>query len=148
MLSKRAGSSLILLPVLVFAQLHPSSSNSHGSQGASQPQVGLQRALPLAYFGPFGPGGQLRRPPFSPWDKTTRKRFGHPRIGWRNRSNPIFLTAPTFGSGGYYSESVVVRDVNRDGKPDLVVTDQCSASAGMKRCMQNKITFWNVKISF
>ena len=56
----------------------------------------------------------------------TRQRFGPPRVGWRSRSNPIFLTAPTYGSGGYYAESVAVADVNGDGKPDLVVTDQCS----------------------
>ena len=61
----------------------------------------------------------------------TRQRFGHPRIGWRNRSDRIFLTAPTYGSGGYYAESVAVADVNGDGKPDLVVTDQCSDSACM-----------------
>ena len=45
--------------------------------------------------------------------------------------DPIFLTAPTYGSGGYYAESVAVEDVNGDGKPDLVVTDQCSDSACM-----------------
>ena len=126
--SKRASSFLILLPVLMFAQLHLPFSRGQAAQRASQPQVGLQGALPLAHPGPFGPDRQLRRPPFSPWDKTTRQRFGPPRIGWRNRGNPIFLAAPTYGSGGYYAESVAVEDVNGDGKPDLVVTDQCSDS--------------------
>ena len=128
MLSRRAGSFLVLLPVLVIAQSHLPSSDPHASQRASLPQVGLQGAVPLANPGRFGPGGRLRRPPFSPWDKMTRQRFGPPRVGWRNRSNPIFLTAPTYGSGGYYAESVAVADVNGDGKPDLVVTDQCSDS--------------------
>ena len=133
MLSKRAGSFLILLPVLVFAQLHLPSSGPRAAQKRPA-QVGLQGAFPLAHLGPLGAGGQLRRPPFSPWDKTrTRQRFGHPRIGWRNRSNPIFLTAPTYGSGGYYAESVAVADVNGDGKPDLVVANECADSA----CMQH-----------
>ena len=114
--SKRAASFLVLLPVLMFAQLLLPFSGAQAAQRASQPQVGLQGALPVAHPGQFGPGGQLRRPPFSPWDKTTRQRFGPPRIGWRNRANPIFLTAPTYGSGGYYAESVAVEDVNGDGK--------------------------------
>ena len=132
MLSKCAGLFLVLLPVLVFAQLQLPSSGSHATQGTSRPQVGLQGALPLAHLGPLGPGGQLQRPPFSPWDKTrTRESFGHPRIGWKNRSNPIFLTAPTYGSGGYFAESVAVKDVNGDGKPDLVVANECSDTACM-----------------
>jgi hypothetical protein len=131
MLPKCAASFLVLLPVLVIAQSHIPSSNPRASRRASLPQVGLQGALPLANAGRFGPGGRLRRPPFSPWDKMTRQRFGPPRVGWRNRSNPIFLTAPTYGSGGYYDESVAVADVNGDGKPDLVVTDQCSDTSCM-----------------
>ena len=130
MLSKRAGSFLILLPVLVFAQLH-FPSRGQAAQGASQPQVGLQGALPLPHPGPFGPGGQLRLRRSRLGTKTMRQRFGHTRIGWRNRANPIFLAAPTYGSGGYYAESVAVEDVNGDGKPDLVVTDQCSDSGCM-----------------
>ena len=55
--------------------------------------------------------------------------FGHPRVGWRNRPNPIFLTAPTYASGGYFAQSVAVADVNGDGKFDLLVTNQCSDSA-------------------
>ncbi len=121
--SKCAGSFLVLLPVLVFAQLQLPSSGSHAAQGA----------LPLSHLGPLDPSGQLRSLPFSPWDKTrTRERFGHPRIGWKNRSNPIFLTAPTYGSGGYFAESVAVKDVNGDGKPDLVVANECSDTACMK----------------
>jgi Bacterial Ig-like domain (group 3)/FG-GAP-like repeat len=55
--------------------------------------------------------------------------FGHPRVEWRNRASSIFLTAPTYASGGYFAESVVVADVNGDGKFDLIVTNQCSDSA-------------------
>jgi hypothetical protein len=39
-----------------------------------------------------------------------------------------FQTAVTYSSGGYNAESVVVADVNGDGKPDLLVTNFCSIS--------------------
>ena len=133
MLSKCAASFLVLLPVLVFAERQRPASGSQAARGASQPQVGLQGALPLAHPGPFSPSGQLRRPPFSPWGKTRmRQNFGHPGIRPADLpSNRIFLTAPTYGSGGYGAESVEVEDVNGDGKPDLVVANQCSDSACM-----------------
>ena len=39
-----------------------------------------------------------------------------------------FQTAVSYGSGGYYAYSVGVSDVNRDGKPDLVVANQCASN--------------------
>ena len=131
MLSKRAGSFLVLLPVLVFAQWRLPASGPRIARGASQSQDGLQGALPLTHPGPLGPGRNLRTPPSSPWGKTRmRRNFGHPGIRPGDpASNLIFLTAPTYGSGGYGAESVQVGDVNGDGKSDLVVADQCSDSA-------------------
>jgi hypothetical protein len=131
--SKRAGVFLVLIPVLIFAQWHLSASGSQVAQGTSRPQVGFQGALPLTHLGRAGPGRQLRRSPFSPWGKTRmRQNFGHRGTGQADPApNPIFLTAPTYGSGGYYAESVAVGDVNGDGKPDLVVANECADSACM-----------------
>jgi hypothetical protein len=40
-----------------------------------------------------------------------------------------FQSAVTYGSGGQASHSVVIGDINADGKPDLVVANQCANSS-------------------
>jgi len=39
-----------------------------------------------------------------------------------------FQSAVAYGSGGYFDRSVAVRDVNGDGKPDLIVSNNCTDS--------------------
>jgi uncharacterized repeat protein (TIGR03803 family) len=39
-----------------------------------------------------------------------------------------FQQGASYASGGYYAIGVSVADVNRDGKPDLVVSNQCAGS--------------------
>jgi hypothetical protein len=41
-------------------------------------------------------------------------------------SGPLFAPAVSYASGGYYGSSAAVADVNGDGKPDLVVANQCA----------------------
>lgn len=40
--------------------------------------------------------------------------------------SPLFLPAVFYGSGGEPAGSVVIADVNGDGKPDLIVADDCA----------------------
>jgi hypothetical protein len=41
-----------------------------------------------------------------------------------------FQTAVTFSTGGYNSASLTLGDVNGDGKPDLLVANQCATNSG------------------
>ena len=41
--------------------------------------------------------------------------------------NGTFQAAVTYSSGGYAAESIAVHDVNGDGKPDLLVSNQCAS---------------------
>jgi len=40
-----------------------------------------------------------------------------------------FQTGVTYNTGGFHADSVAVGDVNGDGKPDLVVTNECASNS-------------------
>src|SRR6266478_1765746 len=42
---------------------------------------------------------------------------------------PLFLPAVSYDSGGFYAETVAVRDLNGDGKPDLLVGNRCVSAS-------------------
>ena len=122
--SKRAASFLILLPVLVFAQLHLPLPARHAAQASFPATSWIAGAPSSAASRAVRPGRPVATSAvLALGQNRTRQSFGHPRIGWETALNPIFLAAPTYGSGGYYAESVAVEDLNGDGKPDLVVAE-------------------------
>ena len=44
-----------------------------------------------------------------------------------------FQAAMIFDSGGYYADSIAVADVNGDGKPDLIVANECVSYSGCEQ---------------
>ena len=51
-------------------------------------------------------------------------------------TNPIFAIPPRFGSGGHLARNIEVGDFNGDGKPDLLVSNECVSDAD---CTQSTV---------
>ena len=98
MLSKRATSFLVVLPVLLFAQLHQ-SPRVVPPTGTSQ--LPAQRPAPR-----LRAGAALQTTP-------------------AQASGVNFAPAVAYDSGGYDAISVSVADVNGDGNPDIVISNTC-----------------------
>src|SRR5271168_4469817 len=57
---------------------------------------------------------------------------GDSRVGvFLGNGDGTFQPAVTYDSGGYAAQSIAIKDVNRDGKPDVLVANQC---AGYSNC--------------
>jgi FG-GAP-like repeat len=93
-------------------------------------------------------GHQGTRPPVTIWE-----RMRDPRGWWQSRfdrsnqpganprvrppgsevqpfvdgtiTNPVFFLPPTYGSGGKFARNTEIGDFNGDGKPDLLISNQC-----------------------
>ena len=99
--------SVSLLAILVSGLL---LAQSNPAPLVNQPNEILPRPLPSGQSSPAGFKASVPR--------------SNPQTG----SN--FAPAVTYDSGGYGAASVAVADVNRDGKPDLIVANACASING------------------
>lgn len=51
-----------------------------------------------------------------------------------NKSNGTFDTAVTYGTNGWLPQALAVGDVNGDGKPDIIVANNCTSNPGTASC--------------
>lgn len=103
-----------------FGQYAPKSSRPGVVQPARHP-IASQAGVPLN----SGAVPSLTLP----WSSFLRERSGATAARFRKPSgDPIFFNPASYASGGVYATSVSVGDFNRDGKPDLVVANQCPQS--------------------
>jgi hypothetical protein len=111
MLSKGAGSFLVLLPALVFAQLYPPASGPHAAK------------VPLAERSPFPspPAMRFKSPVMRRlWEGKHHHRVPDTRQFPGQLASP-FLTTPPMYSAGSNPADVALGDFNSDGKQDVIV---------------------------
>ncbi len=133
-------------PIVLLAAVLAAFAQSTG--GGEQPHSAVSSAVlpqdvggprrPAQAIPPFGPrdaNAQLGPTmPFDPWQLSLAGDHGiTPRASSRPAFAPssadassIFRIAPIYNSGGYAPYSLAVADVNGDGKPDLLVANECT----------------------
>ena len=107
----------ILISVLVLAQSNRA------------PVVNQLNGLPIAReLHPGVPPNLSQMPHGAPFVQRGARALNATGVPLRNSSMQglDFANAVAYGSGGYGAKSVAVADVNGDGKPDLLVANQCT----------------------
>ena len=131
MISKSAASFLFLLSFLTVSLPFAAGQRAPHLPG-DRPALpgGLPFSLPIQ----TGQGGMPHRGPSTPAELARAASQADVSLSQFQAAlsspstGPIFFAAPTYGSGGQYAYSVVVGDMNGDGKPDLVVANRCDAT--------------------
>jgi len=57
-----------------------------------------------------------------------------------NEGGGSFYTSATYDSGGLYAQQVRIADMNADGKPDLVVANECADVEGLGSCSSGTVS--------
>ncbi len=109
--SKHAAWLVFFLPLVLLGQ-SDSGSNFRLSAPPSAPRVSRSEARRELLFPPHRDGAALQRGNF-------------PLAGLP--ADPLFSFLAQYDSGGGVTSSVVVADVNGDGKPDLLIANVCDA---------------------
>src|SRR6266566_8299163 len=126
--------SAFITPIVVISAQRqntsePLASLPVSSRGAAPTKIG--QAVPVPGM-PFDPRQRLHGPGASTPQTTSQAdplTAATLATSTSLSANTMFLEAPVFSSGGYSANSVAVADVNGDGKPDVVVANQCATSS-------------------
>jgi len=108
----------ILSTTLVLAQFNRAPANQQNG-----PSVGQQQRMGVPHRLPMSQGAG-----FTQYRAGAAKANASPLDTPQPRGGANFAPVVIYGSGDYDAESAVVADVNRDGKPDIVVVNACGDS--------------------